>query len=240
VTDNGEMDASTVVSVTVTALPTVILPGVDRAIPAPLGDPPLLPNLILVDMGFWDPDRFPFYEYDTPPLEPPFRGAASSNRSWLVPDPGEFERTSGQAVIMTERLSVRNTNLLPRAHTSWAQVTLIVNGRIVEMPVAVTVRAPAGELVPDEVWALFDEILSYLSERGQRNKMVYTLPYHNSADMVLGLVTEYLLENGYDGQIPRQDFVVKVAEMLMEQDENGDGFVGFSDLDRGLGVKVER
>ncbi|MBN1485271.1 MAG: PKD domain-containing protein [Chloroflexia bacterium] len=238
VTDNGEMDASDIITVTVTSLPTIILPGIDRAIPPPIGPAPVQPPLILVDMGVWDVERFPYYEYEFP-LEPPFRGVASSNRSWLVPDPAEFERESGPPVTMIERLSVRNTSLLPRAHTSWAHVDLVINGRIIEIPVAVTVRGPQED-ISDPVWSLFNEILDYVTSKGKRNTMVYTLRYGHTSDMVLGLVTEYVIEQGYGGEIPRQDFVTKVAEMLLEQDENGDGWIGFTDLDRGLGVKVDR
>lgn len=238
VTDDGEMDASAIVTVTVTALPTAILPGLDRAIPPPLGKSPPLPSLVLVDMGVWEEERFPYYEYSFT-VEPPFRGVAASNRAWLVPDPTEFERESGTPVVMTERISVRNTSLLPRAHTNWGQITLVVDGRIVQIPVAVTVRGPAED-ISTQVWSLYNDVLNYLTERRQRSTMVYTLRYPNGADLALGLVTEYVLTDGYDGELPREEFVAKVAEMLMDRDENGDGVIGFTDPDLGLGIKVER
>jgi hypothetical protein len=92
--------------------------------------------------------------------------------------------------------------------------------------------------ISNDVWTLFDELLAYLTDKGQRNAMVYSLKYPNGADLALGLITEYVIEEGYGGQLPKQDFIVKAAEVLMDRDENGDGVVGFTDQDRGLGVKV--
>ncbi len=240
VTDNGEMDATALFTVTIGALPVAVLPGaIDRALPPlPKGaiPPDLLPPIILVDMGVWEPERFPYWEY-TFEITPPFNGIAASNRDWLTPDPAEFERITGTKVLMTERLSLRSTSLLPRAHTSWGAVLLAVNGRIAEIAVAATVRGPDKD-ISNDVWGLFNELSSYLDSKGQRSALAYSLQYPNGADFALGLITEYIIQEGYGGQLSRQDFVVKTAELLMDLDENGDGVVGFSDLDRGLGVKV--
>ncbi len=239
VTDNGEMDATALFTVTITALPVSVLPGaIGRALPAvPKGaSPPLLPPMILVDMGVWEVERFPYWEY-TFEVTPPINGVAVSNRDWLTPDPTDFEYITGTPVLMTERISLRNTSLLPRAHTSWGAVILAVNGRIAEIPVAATVRGPEKDISGD-VWTLFGELRSYLEGKGQLNALVYTLKYPDGADFSLGLITEYVIEEGYGGQMPRDGFVVKVAELLMDRDENGDGVVGFTDQDRGLGVKV--
>jgi len=242
VTDNGEMDATDTVSVTVTALPTAIMPGISRVIPKPAGPPPdIYESIVLVDMGIWDGEKehFPFREWQ-PQLQPPFRGAVISNRDWLDVEPTEFERIDGDAVVLRERISVRNTLLLPRAHTSWAMVTFVVNGRIVELPVLVTIRGPNDRDISADAWALYEEILDYLTDKGQRTAMAYSQRYSNGADFALGLITEYVLTDGYEGQMPQQDFVIKVAELLMDRDENGDGFVGFTDLDLGLGIKLSK
>jgi len=170
-------------------------------------------------------------------LTPPFRGMAAGNRDWLVLDPATYERITGTAVVLIERISVRNTSLLPRAHTSWGMATLIINGRLVEMPVAVTVRGPARDISAD-VWAIFHELDTYMLDQGERSALVWSPRYPNGADFALGLITEYVIENGYGGQIPRRDFVIKTAEMLTDRDQNGDGVIGFTDADRSLGVKT--
>jgi len=242
VTDNGEADASTVVSVTVVALPTKVLPGVDRVIPEPLPKAAPVPldqriPRVFVDMGVYEAGRFP-PRYQFPlQLDPPFRLVATSNRDWLAPMPTEYELITGTRIAVTEYISVSNTSMLPRAHTSWGQVSIVVNGWIMEIPVAVTVRGPNKD-ISEEVWSLFNEILTYLADQEQRSAMVSSPRYANGADVALGLITEYVLEGHYGEQIPRQEFVAKVAELLMDRDTNGDGFVGFTDRDRGLGVKV--
>jgi len=106
------------------------------------------------------------------------------------------------------------------------------------MPTAITVRGPDRD-ISTEVWTLYEELLAHLTDRNQRPAMVYSARYPNGADFALGLITEYVLENGYNGRLPRQDFVVKTSELLANADENGDGVVGFTDIDRGLGVKVK-
>ncbi len=240
VTDNGEMDATATVVVTVTAVPAELLPGVKRVLPAPAGAPPVGWNpLILMDMGVYDydPERFPYREYETPPLTPPFRGTAMAHVHWLLVDPAEFEYPAGPEVRLLERVTVRSTHLLPRAHISWGLVTLVINGLVVEIPVVITLRGPEKD-ISREVWGLYEEILSYLTEKGERGAMAYSPRYPNGADVSLGLITEYILTDGYDGKMSRSDFVTKVAEMLMDRDENGDGVAGFTDSDRALGVKV--
>jgi PKD repeat protein len=239
VTDNGEMDATAIVSVTVTALPDAIISGINRAMPACQGPvPPPFAPLVLVDMGVWEMERFPYrvYEYSNLPL--PLCWVAVSNQEWLLVEPAQESRAiTATATVMSERISVKSTSLLPRAHTSWGMITLVINGWIIEMPSSVTVRGPARDISTD-VWALYDEVLTYVTDKGQRAAMVFTPRYSNGADMALGLITEYVIEGGYGGQIPRQDFIVKTAELLMQRDENGDGIVGFTDIDRGLGVKI--
>jgi PKD repeat protein len=237
VTDNGEMDASTIVTVTINALPTSILPGIDRSIPPPAGDPPYLASLVLVDMGVYEEDRQPFREYSFP-IDPPYSGVASSNRSWLVPDPTDLEKGPGPRVVVRERIKVRNTSLLPRAHTNWGQITLIINGRIVEIPVAVTVRGPTED-ISTEVWELYEEVLERLTSAGQRSAMVYSWYHTNGADTALGFITEYVIEGGYGGRISREDFVTKVTEELTGEDKNGDGIAGFVDADREIGIKID-
>jgi PKD repeat protein len=240
VTDNGEMDASAIVSVTVTALPESVISGINRAMPAceqGPAPPPFAP-LVLVDTGVWEVERFPFrvYEYNNLPL--PLCWVAASNQEWLLVVPTEGSRPiTATATAISERISVKSTSLLPRAHTNWGMITLVINGWVIEMPVAVTVRGPERDISAD-VWSLYDELLTYVTEAGERGVMVYTPRYSNGADMALGLITEYVIENGYGGQIARQDFVVKAAELLLDADRNGDGVVGFTDLDLGLGVKV--
>jgi PKD repeat protein len=236
VTDNGEMDKTATVAVTVTALPTTILGGIDRVMPTAAGPAPLLDSPVLVYMGVYTTNRLLYQEYNLP-LQPPFRGIATSNQSWLELKPTEFERITGTAVVLPIGISVPNTNLLPRAHTSWAMATIVVNGRIVEMPVAVTVRG-RGEDISADVWALYREILTYLTEKDQRGAMVYSPRYPNGADFVLGLITEYIytLKDGYQGPLTRQDFVTKAAELLMDQDLNGDGVIGFTAQDPDLKV----
>jgi PKD repeat protein len=239
VTDNGEMDASTIISVTVDALPDWGW-GIDRAMPACEQGPPPPPfaPLVLVDTGVWEVERFPFkvYEYNNLPL--PLCWAAASNQEWLLVEPTEGSRPiTGTATAISERISIKSTSLLPRAHTSWGMVTLVINGWAIDMPVAVTVRGPDQD-ISTGVWSLYDEILTYVTEAGERGTMVYTPRYSNGADMVLGLITEYVIENGYAGQITRQDFIVKAAELLLDTDRNGDGVIGFTDIDRGLGIKV--
>ncbi len=239
VTDNGEMDATATVVVTVTSVPAELLPGVKRILPTPAGAPPVIEPLLLMDMGVYDyePERFPYLEYKTPPLTPPFRGVAVAHVHWLLADPAEFEYPAGPEVALLERVTVRSTHLLPRAHTSWGLVTLVINGSIVEMPVSITLRGPEKD-ISKEVWGLYEEILAYLTEQGERGAMAYSPRYPNGADVSLGLITEYILTSGYDGKMSRSDFVTKVAEMLMDRDENGDGVAGFTDSDRALGVKV--
>lgn len=242
VTDNGEMDATATVVVTVTAVPAELLPGVKRILPAPAGAPPVAWDpLVLMDMGVYDyePERFPYLEYKTPVLTPPFRGAAVAHVPWLLVDPAEFEYLTGPEVGLLERVTVRSTHLLPRAHTTWGLVTLAINGFVVEMPVAITLRGPEKD-ISREVWGLYEEILAYLTERGERGVMAYSPRYPNGADVALGLITEYILTGGYDGKMSRTEFVTKVAEMLMDRDENGDGIAGFTDSDRALGVKVDK
>lgn len=235
VTDNGEMDASTIVTVTIASLPTLIVPGINRVIPEPSAPSPQLEPWVLVDMGIWDEEMFPYYEYRFP-LDPPAQVVAISNRSWLIVDPTDYEELD-TPVVMTERFSVRNTSLLPRAHTSWAVVNLVVNGRLVEIPVAVTARAPQQD-ISEPVWELFGELRLYLGEQGRLNALVYSPRYTNGADYALGLITEYIIEDGYDGAIPREEFVVKVAELLMGEDANEDGVIGFTDQDVGRGVRL--
>ncbi len=240
VTDNGEMDATDIVTVSVSALPILILPGIDRVMPVPPagGTPPTqLDPLVFVYMGVYDPDRLPYREWQVP-LNPPFRGVATSNRDWLIIEPAEFERLSGTEVIQPIGFTVRNTTLLPRAHTSWALGSVVINGYMIELPVAVTVRGPAERDISADVWALYEEVLDYLTDKDQRDAMVYTPRYANPADLALGLITEYVIEDGYDGQLPRAEFVLKVAEILLDNDENGDGVVGFTDQDIGLGIKI--
>ena len=239
VTDNGEMDATASLVVTVTAVPEELLPGVKRILPAPAGEAPVIEPLVLMDMGVYDyePERFPYREYETPDLTPPFRGVAVTQVYWLLVDPAEIERLTGPQVRLRERVTVRSTHLLPRAHTSWGLVTLVINGRVVEIPVSITLRGPEKD-ISQEVWGLYQEILTYLTERGGRGAMAYSPRYPNGADTALGLITEYILTQGYEGKMSRSDFVTKVAEMLMDRDENGDGVVGFTDADRALGVKV--
>ncbi|MGB9722613.1 MAG: PKD domain-containing protein [Chloroflexia bacterium] len=239
VTDNGEMDATASLVVTVTAVPAELLPGVKRVLPAPAGEPPVIEPLVLLDMGVFDyePERFPYREYKTPALPTPFRGVASTPAYWLLVDPAEFEYPAGPEVQLLERITVRSTHLLPRAHTSWGLVTLVINGSVVEMPVSITLRGPEKD-ISKEVWALYEEILTYLTERGERGAMAYSPRYPNGADVALGLITEYILTDGYNGKMSRGDFVTKVAEMLMGRDENGDGIAGFTENDRALGVKV--
>lgn len=243
VTDNGEMDASTIISVTVTALPESVISGINRAIPECAGGaaPPPFAPLVLIDLGVWDVERFPFrvLEYNNLPL--PVCWVAASNQEWLLVEPAEGSREAtavAAATTISERLSVQSTSLLPRAHTSWGTVSLVINGWIIEMPTAVTVRGPSED-ISAQVWALYDEILTYVTDAGERAVMVYTPRYSNGADMALGMITEYVIEDGYGGQIARQDFVVKVAELLLGADKNGDGVLGFTDIDRGLGVKVK-
>jgi hypothetical protein len=193
---------------------------------------------VLVDTGVWETERFPFrvYEYNNLPL--PVCWVAASNQEWLLVEPAEGSRpVTATATVISERISVKSTSLLARAHTNWGTVTLVINGWVIEMPTAVTVRGPERDISAD-VWSLYDEILTYVTEAGERGVMVYTPRYGNGADMVLGLITEYVIEDGYNGQIGRQDFVVKAAELLLDADKNGDGIVGFTDIDRGLGVKV--
>ncbi len=237
VTDNGEADASTVVPVEVSALPSKVVSGPERAIPpVPEGaSRPLLPALIVVDMGVYDTGRFPpRYEYVLS-LAPPFRLVATSNRDWLAPVPADYELLSGNPIQVTEYISVSNTSVLPRAHTSWGQVTVSVNGWIMELPVAITVRGERD--ISAEVWPLYQDIVDYLTAQGQRSALVSSPRFANGADAALGFITEYLLENGYDGKMPRQEFIVKVAELLMDRDVNGDQVVGFTDPDIGMGVK---
>jgi len=191
-----------------------------------------------VDMGVWEIERFPYrvYEYNNLPL--PLCWVAASNQEWLLVEPGEESRAvTATATVMSERISVKSTSLLPRAHTSWGTISLVINGWIVEMPTAVTVRGPERDISAD-VWSLYDEVLTYVTDKGERATMVFTPRYSNGADMALGLITEYVIEGGYGGQLPRQNFIVKTSELLMQRDENGDGVVGFTDIDRGLGVKV--
>lgn len=239
VTDNGEMDATATVVVTVTAIPAELLAGVKRVLPAPAGPSPVIEPLVLLDMGVYDyePERLPYREYKTPALTPPFRGVALAHVYWLLADPAEFEYPAGPEVRLLERVTVRSTHLLPRAHTSWGLVTLVINGSLVEMSVSITLRGPEKD-ISKEVWGLYEEILTHLTERGERGAMAYSPRYPNGADVSLGLITEYILTNGYDGKMSRNDFVTKVAEMLTGQDENGDGVAGFTDSDRALGVKV--
>jgi len=241
VTDNGETDASAVVPVTVVTLPTEVLPGVDRVIPEPLEKASRLAlpiPLVFVDMGMYETGRFPpRYQFKIR-LDPPFRLVGTSNRDWLAPMPTEYEVITGTQIEVTEYISVSNTSMLPRARTSWGQITVVINGWVMEVPVAVTVRGPNRD-ISEEVWSLHDEILDYLAGQGQRSAMVYSRRYANGSDVALGWITEYVLEDHYAGQMSRQEFVTKVAEMLMDQDVNGDGFTGFTDRDRGLGVKVD-
>jgi PKD repeat protein len=239
VTDNGEMDASTIVSVTVTALPDRIISGINRAMPACEAGPkpPPFPPLVVVDFGLLEPERFPFRvsEYN---LSPPICWVAVSNQDWLLIDPPEgYRPITATATVISERILIKSTSLLPRAHMSWGTVSLVINGYLIEMPTAVTVRGPERDISAD-VWSLYNEVLDYVTEAGERTAMAYTPRYANGADMVLGLITEYVIENGYGGQITRQDFVVKASELLLAADKNGDGLVGFTDIDRGLGVKV--
>jgi PKD repeat protein len=237
VTDDGQMDASTILTVSVSAVPSVILPGIDRAIPQPRG---IAPNdispLNYIDLGVWEPERFPFAEFPIP-VKPPFQIVAISNRDWLVVEPTEYVLESGPDVTMMEIISIRNTSMLPRAHLSWGLVTLVINGAVIDVPVSAAVRSPDRD-ISAEVWALLDELRSYLAEQEHVHVLAYSPRYPNGADIALGLITEYILEEGYDGEMPRSEFVVKVAEMLMDVDQNGDGFVGFTDVDRGLGVKL--
>ncbi len=238
VTDNGEMDATSIVSVTVGALPDSIISGINRAILPPAGISRPFAPMVLVDMGVWETERFPYrvYEY---PVDLPFTWVATTNQPWLLVEPAEATRTATETMaVMSERISVKSTSLLPRAHTSWGTVTLVINGRIVEMPTAVTVRGPDRDISSD-VWSLYEEVLAHLTDRNRRSAMVYTANYPNGADFALGLITEYVLEDGYKGQITRQDFVIKVSELLVNADENGDGVVGFTDIDRGLGIKAK-
>lgn len=237
VTDNGEADASTVVPVEVSALPSKVVSGPERAIPpVPEGaSRPLLPALVVVDMGVYDAGRFPpRYEYVLS-LAPPFRLVATSNRDWLAPVPADYELLSGNPIQVTEYISVSNTSAVPRAHTNWGQITVAVNGWIMELPVAITVRGERD--ISAEVWPLYQELVDYLTAQGQRSALVASPRFANGADVALGFITEYLLENGYDGKMPRQEFVVKVAELLMDRDVNGDQVVGFTDPDFGMGVK---
>ncbi len=238
VTDNGQMDASEVFTVTIRPLPTSLLPGIDRSVPPAPGAPPILAPLNLLDMGVYDPGRQPFQEFSFP-IDPPYQGVAGSNRTWLIPEPTEFAKDSGPRVVLRLRVKVRDTGLLPRAHTSWGLVTMIVNGRLVELPAAVTIRGPEED-ISAEVWALFDKVLEKLTDMNRRSAMVYVSGrYPNGADLALGLITEYVIEDGYAGQIPEDVFVAKVVELLTGEDQNGDGTVGFTGADRELGVKVE-
>jgi len=241
VTDNGEMDATEIFSVTVTALPESVISGINRAMPAcEGGEPPMPPltPLVLVDIGVWEIDRFPFLNVDYSNLPLPLCWLAVTSQDWLVVEPIEvYLPVTSTATVISERISVKSTSLLPRAHTSWGTISLVINGWVIEMPTSVTVRGPERD-ISAEVWSLYDEILTYVTEAGERGVMVFTPRYSNGADMVLGLITEYVIEDGYAGQIARQDFVVKAAELLLDSDRNGDGIVGFTDIDRGLGVKV--
>ncbi len=234
VTDNGEMDRTATVAVTVTALPTSILGGVDRVIPKAVGTAPLLDSPVLVYMGVYTSNRLLYQEYNIP-LNPPFSGIATSSASWLELKPTAFERISGTAVVLPIGISVPNTNLLPRAHTSWAMATIVVNERIIEMPVAVTVRG-RGQDISADVWALYQEVLDFLTQRGRREAMVSSPHYANGADFVLGLATEYVyaLQDGYSGPMTRQDFATKAAELLLHEDVNGDGAIGFTVQDPDL------
>lgn len=235
VTDNGEMDATAIVTVSVTALPKDITGG-DRAYPLAAGETPPLAPMVLVEMGIYDVERFPYREYVLP-LQPPYRGMAASNRDWLVLDPTIFERLTGDTVGIVQRISVRNTSLLPRAHTSWGVATLVVNGQPVEISVAVTVRGPARDLSTD-VWALYHQLCTTMDDQGERNALVWSPRYPNGIDFALGLITEYVIEGGYGGQIGQRDFVTRVAELLAGRDMNGDKVIGFTDQDRSLGIKV--
>lgn len=237
VTDNGEMDASTIITLSVAAVPAIILPGIDRAIPQPRGIAPRdISPLNYVDMGVWEPERFPYVEFPIP-VKPPFQIVAISDQGWLVVDPTEYTLDSGPEVMMNERISIRNTSLLSRAHINWGLVTLVINGAVIDVPVSAAVHSPDRD-ISAEVWSLFDELKGYLEDQEQLHVLVYSSRFANGADVALGLITEYVLEGGYEGQMTRPEFVVKAAEMLMDTDQNGDGFIGFTDFDRGLGVKL--
>jgi len=245
VTDDGELDGSDIISVTVTALPEALFSGLNRAMPpCEMGPPPPpFAPLIMIDLGLWESDRYNLLrelEYINLPL--PLCTVATSNQWWLQVTPTDESRAASATAAVTEirqSILVRDTSLLPRAHTSWGTITLVINGWVIETPVAITVRGPTDRDISAEVWELYDAVLAYVTDEArERSVMVYTPRYANGADMALGLITEYVIERGYGGRMPREDFVVKTAELLLGVDRNGDGIVGFTDIDRGLGVKA--
>ncbi len=240
VTDAAQLSASTILSVTVRALPPLLLPSLPvHYDPAGAPRPALETTLWVVDLGVWPDERFPQYIYPVIPSAR-IRGLLLSDRTWLVPDPERFDLPEGGQAVFNLSLAVRNTSLLPRAHTNWAQATLALNGALQVLPVAVRVLPPEGKAPePERVWALLERIRGRLEAADRLDAFVGdpTVP-GSGADWALGQITEYLITEGYNGKLSQDRFVTAVAEVLAAEDLDGDGVVGYTEAEQALPLRL--
>jgi|GEM_PF-2055051 len=168
-------------------------------------------------------------------------GRIFSRPAWLFPEPDRFVniKKAGElkVAITLRRDAGQGAGILP-GQTNWGRMRVVLNGAIFDYSAQVVVGAPAAvdRNSGDKVFALYRQVVAKLDKQGDIAAAISTPDYPNAGQFVLGLVLDYLGENGYNHKMSEADFVGRVAETLAEKDYNNDGWLGFKSEDILIGA----
>ncbi|NWJ45376.1 MAG: hypothetical protein HXX08_05800 [Chloroflexi bacterium] len=169
------------------------------------------------------------------------KGRIFSNPPWLSPIPDRFVNLSGngelKVAISVKRDAAQGAGILP-GQTNWGRMRLVLNGAIFDYSVQLLVGTPAPVVSSssERIFGLYRQIVAKLDAQGDMAAIVATPTFPNAGQTALGLIVDYLGENGYNRRMIEADFIGRVAETLSEKDYNGDGWVGFKPEDIVIGA----
>lgn len=218
------------------------------AAPLELGDvqPPSFPNvtsaLDLISLGTLADVRDqsaalqPLTKTLTLQLRGGVRGRIFASPPWLQPLPDRFinPKDNGElkVTVQVRQDASQGAGLLP-GQTNWGLLRVSLNGAIFDYAAQVLVGPPPAVKADatERVFGLYRQVVSRLDSQGDLGAAISTPEQPNASQLVLGLVVDYLGENGYNGRLAEVDFVGRVAETLSGKDYNADSWIGFRQED---------
>jgi hypothetical protein len=164
------------------------------------------------------------------------RGRIFASPPWLQPIPDRFvnPKESGElkVAIRVRQDASQGAGLLP-GQTNWGSLRVSLNGAIFDYATPLLVGPPplvkTGD--PRRVFNLYSQVVKRLDSQGDLGAAIVTAEQPNAGQFILGLVVDYLGEDGYNGRLSEADFVGRLAETLAGKDYNGDGWIGFRQED---------
>ncbi|MEI7554434.1 hypothetical protein [Candidatus Chlorohelix sp.] len=203
------------------------------------------PSFDLISMGtIPSPDAAtgtPLTKTLTLQLNGGIKGRIFSSPLWLSPIPDRFVNLSGngelKVAISVKRDAAQGAGILP-GQTNWGRMRLVLNGAIFDYSVQLLVGTPNKVVSSssDRIFGLYRQIVAKLDAQGNMAAIIATPTFPNAGQTALGLIVDYLGENGYNQRMSEADFSGRIAETLSEKDYNGDGWVGFKPEDIVIGA----